>query len=780
MNSPASSVARSLKRKLLLPLLLIGAVVATATVWGIYANSQRQLAEKLRRRGELIANSVNYAAESMSRTGELQRFVAAIGAEEEVSLIVVVGGRPARVLATTRSAWLGKALTELPAKDVAEDLKEAIQTRRSHHHLHIETAQSDFTSPLFLSQPELADRSLIDGAVMVHLDLRPTQAAVRQMAIEFSVAFLAVLGIFAALGYVLLRRVVLRPIARIGELIERRREGARESWAEADTGDEIGALVRTLNESLTSTDAAIRELEEQGKALRQAESKYRSIFDNAAEGIFQTTPEGKFLMANPATASILGFASPEELIRVRTDVVGQGYVHPEQREEFKRLVEQQGTVSGFEYEVLRNDGRVVWLSETAWAVRDPAGRIVCYEGILKDITERKRAEQERATLEGRIQQAQKMESVGQLAGGVAHDFNNMLGVILGHTELVIEQIDPADPLHDDLAEIRQAAIRSANLTRQLLAFARKQAAVPKVLDLNDTVAAMLNMLRRLIGEGIDLTWQPGADLFPLKVDPSQIDQILANLCVNARDAISGVGKVIVATANSTLDAEYCAYARCAPGQYVRLTVSDDGCGMDEETLSHVFEPFFTTKSAGQGTGLGLSTVYGIVSQNNGFIDVSSRPDRGTTFTVYLPRHVGEAAQPRAEGTTRPDRPGHETILLVEDERTVLKLTKRMLEHEGYTVLAAGTPGEAISLAREHAAEISLLITDVIMPEMNGSALARSIIAIRPHIKCLFMSGYTADVIAHDGVVNEGAHFIQKPVSKQDLAAKVRGMLRSDA
>ena len=398
-------------------------------------------------------------------------------------------------------------------------------------------------------------------------------------------------------------------------------------------------------------------------------------------------------------------------------------------------------------------------------------------GTVQDVTERKRAEDEKAALEAQLQQAQKMESVGRLAGGVAHDFNNMLGVILGHAELALEQVDPAQPLRDDLLAIHSAAKRSADLTRQLLAFARKQTIAPEVLDLNDEIASMLNMLRRLIGENIDLQWKPGVDLWSVKVDPSQIDQILANLCVNARDAISGIGTLTIATDNSALDEHYCAaHAGCAPGDYVRLAVSDDGCGMDKDTQSHLFEPFFTTKAMGEGTGLGLATVYGAVKQNSGYINVYSEPGHGTTFTIYLPRQLDRAAQMQAAGTTRTVPSGHETILLVEDEPSILALAEKMLVRQGYTVLVANTPSEAIRLAEQRPGEIHLLMTDVVMPEMNGRVLAKNLLVLYPQIKRLFMSGYTADVIAHQGVLHEGMHFIQKPFTLDNLAAKVREAL----
>lgn len=395
-----------------------------------------------------------------------------------------------------------------------------------------------------------------------------------------------------------------------------------------------------------------------------------------------------------------------------------------------------------------------------------------YRLVIIDITELKHAEKALA-------QSQKMESIGRLAGGVAHDFNNMLMVILGYTEMSIGSLDTSDPLHENLMEIRNAAKRSADLTRQLLAFARKQSIAPKVLDINQTIQGMLKLLERLIGENIDLHWQQGKDLWQVKFDPSQLDQILANLCVNARDAIDGVGNVLITTANINCDKVYCSnHAYALEGDYVLLTVSDDGCGMEKEILENLFEPFFTTKEFGQGTGLGLATVYGIVQQNNGFINVHSEPGKGTTFRIYLPRHMKNVPQINKEDQKEPAAHGHETILLVEDEPAILTMGKIMLESLGYKVLTADLPIKAINIAKDHAGAIDLLMTDVIMPEMHGRDLAQNILSIIPHVKCLFMSGYTADVIAHDGLIEEGTHFIQKPFSRRELALKVRNVLVS--
>jgi len=364
-----------------------------------------------------------------------------------------------------------------------------------------------------------------------------------------------------------------------------------------------------------------------------------------------------------------------------------------------------------------------------------------------------------------------------LAGGVAHDFNNLLMGIMGYADLCRDGLPDAHPVREWLDEITHEAERSASLTRQLLAFARRQTVAPKVTDLNDLVGNMLKMLRRLIGENIDLAWQPGAELWPVKIDPSQLDQILANLCVNASDAIGGVGKITIETDNVSIDEGYGAeHVEAAPGSYMMLAVSDDGCGMDHETLRNIFEPFFTTKPTGEGIGLGLSTVYGIVKQNGGFVNVYSEPGRGTTFRIYLPRATN-ARNENAPETTKPTlQGGHETILLVEDEAGIRFTIRLFLEKFGYTVIAAASPDEALRLVADHPDGIDLLITDVVMPGMNGRDLAKKLAADYPSMKILYMSGYTANVIAHRGILDEGVQFLRKPIGRDELAQKVRGAL----
>ncbi len=516
-------------------------------------------------------------------------------------------------------------------------------------------------------------------------------------------------------------------------------------------------------------------------------TKNRDLLANLARLVpgviyqYRLYPDGRsaFPYSSPGINDIYE-VTPEEVQEDATPVFGR--LHPDDYNNVASSIQKSArTLQTFycEFRVILPRQGLRWRWSQAQPERMPDGGTL-WHGIISDITGRKLAEEEKAKLESQLQQAQKMESVGRLAGGVAHDFNNMLTVILGHAELGLMHLDPAHRVCVDLREISETAQRSADLTRQLLAFARKQTVAPKVIDLNETVTGMLKMLQRLIGEDIHLVWQPAAYLWLVKMDPSQIDQIMANLCVNARDAIEDVGRITIETINSTIDAEYCAAnLEATPGEYVQLSVSDDGGGMDKETLVHIFEPFYTTKELGKGTGLGLATVYGAVKQNNGFINIYSEPGQGTTFTIYLPRFAwSESNQAVTEDDVAPIPCGQETILLVEDEPAILEIASLMLEKLGYTVLRAVTPGEAIHLARVYTGEIHMLMTDVIMPEMNGRDLAKSVLSLHPHIKCLFMSGYTADVIAHHGVLDEGVHFIQKPFSLPDMAAIVREVLDS--
>jgi signal transduction histidine kinase/CheY-like chemotaxis protein len=395
------------------------------------------------------------------------------------------------------------------------------------------------------------------------------------------------------------------------------------------------------------------------------------------------------------------------------------------------------------------------------------------------ITDLKKAEKEQSKLQSQLIQAQKMESVGRLAGGVAHDFNNMLSIISGNAEMILEELDQDSSVTDYLQEILKATRRSIDLTRQLLAFARKQTIAPQLLNLNDIIEAMLKMLRRLIGEDILLKWHPAENLWTIKMDPSQIDQILANLCTNARDCIQGQsgGEVIIETDNIFISETYFSGREgVKPGEYVMIAVSDSGCGMSRETLENLFEPFFTTKDMGKGTGLGLATVYGIIQQNNGFVNVYSEPGMGSTFKIYLPRFIDLRAEPRPVSEVPADKGGTETILLVEDETGILQMTTLLLKRLGYTVIPTSSPLEAIRIAQSEPGRIDMLMTDVVMPDMSGRQLVHHLTRFIPDLKYLFSSGYTDNVIAHHGVLEEGIHFINKPYTKKQLAAKIRDVL----
>lgn len=524
----------------------------------------------------------------------------------------------------------------------------------------------------------------------------------------------------------------------------------------------VPAVQRALEDKL--------EIEERHRVeehLRNNEAKTRSILDNIGIGVALISPTMEVLEVNQRIQEWFPSLNPAQhstCYRVFNDpprevvcdycptrmTLLDGLVH-----EATTQTPQKGGTRNY---------RIV-----SSPVFNASGEVTAAIEMVEDITEK-------LSLEAQYRQSQKMEAVGHLAGGVAHDFNNMLGVILGHAELALLHLNPDNPSYQNLQEIRKAGERSADLTRQLLAFARKQDSVPVIINLNAVITDQLKMLERLIGEDIRIELHSLAELWNTRVDPSQIDQILVNLAVNARDAVSGVGTVIIETANITLDGDSVRrYAGVAPGDYVCLAFSDTGVGMSEQMLERIFEPFYTTKEEGKGTGLGLSTVYGIVKQNGGLINVYSEPGMGTTFKIYLPRFAGKVTAP-VEMPHAVAMTGTETVLLVEDDEQILDLVQTMLAANGYKVLAVSSPQEACTICGEHQGSIELLITDVIMPLMSGKELQGMIAGMKPAIRTLFMSGYTADIIANRGVLDEGVNFLSKPFSIQTLTQKVRQAL----
>jgi len=514
-------------------------------------------------------------------------------------------------------------------------------------------------------------------------------------------------------------------------------------------------------------NAALRAAQE---SLRRSEANFRSLVTNAPYGVCRCDSAGKLLDANPAMLAMLGFASAKDLLGLH---LGTLYADAQHWFDLADRLRTAVPFNGLMVEWRRKDGSPVLARISGRTVLN-GGRSKTFELFAEDITERR-------VLEQQLQQSQKMEAVGRLAGGIAHDFNNLLMVISGYAEFLLERIGSDPALRSPAQEIASAAGRASSLTRQLLAFSRKQMLAPKILDLNAVVTENLKMLTRMIGEDIDLVMVPASGLGAVRADSGQIEQVIMNLAVNARDAMPSGGKLTIETANVALDESHARFqAPLKPGNYVMLSISDTGAGMDSETQSKIFEPFFTTKGT-KGTGLGLSTVYGIVKQSGGYIWVNSEPGKGTTFKIYFPRlsEVVEApAQSVAAVSSESVRaePGTETILLVEDEANLRYLARQFLEKQGYRVIEAADGAVAMQIAVAHEGVIHLLLTDVIMPGMNGRELAQRISEIRPHTKVLYMSGYTENVIGRNGTLDAGIHLLQKPFTLRELKNTVREVL----
>jgi PAS domain S-box-containing protein len=512
--------------------------------------------------------------------------------------------------------------------------------------------------------------------------------------------------------------------------------------------------------------ASAVEIKRNEQALRRSEARYRSLVQSSVYGIYRSSLEGRFLDVNPALITMLGYASPEEVLLLdpESDVFAQPEEHERLIEEFLR----SGRLDGFEVKWKRKDSSTITVRISGRAVSSADEPADVLEAIAEDVTDRR-------ALEDQFRQAQKMEAVGRLAGGVAHDFNNLLMVISGYAEVILAQVDPASPLHEKGRAIQLAADRATTLTRQLLAFSRKQLLELKVVDVNAIVQDMERLLRPLIGENIDLVTILSPQAAHTRADAGQLEQVIMNLVVNAKDAMPTGGKLTLRTENVVLDENHRGGQQfIRPGNYVTLLVSDTGMGMDRETQSRIFEPFFTTKEKGKGTGLGLSTVYGIVKQSGGYVVVQSELGRGTTFHIYLPHVEGAAekhsvAVPEAVG-------GTETILLVEDEESVRHLVRDTLSAKGYQVVEAENGETGMAAAARHQGNIDLVITDVVMPGMGGREMVKQLIETRPETKVLYLSGYTEDAIVSDGSIEKGTAFLQKPFTLQSLSRKVREVL----
>ena len=517
-----------------------------------------------------------------------------------------------------------------------------------------------------------------------------------------------------------------------------------------------------------------QEIRTRTRELEVSERHFTTLADVAPVGIFQLDARGRLRFVNARWLTITGATRPP------LGKAPPSMVLPEDRRRIYALwkrTRDQGEPFNAEYRLVKPGGEVAWVIGEVVADLDEAGRIVGFIGSLTDITERKQAEAERKNLEAQLTQAQKLESIGRLAGGVAHDINNTLTVILGNVEIMRLRLRADDPLQRQTAGIGQAVDRSRAIIQQLLAFSRKQVIEPKVMDLNARIAETQRTLASLIGEDIHLEFVPQEGLWPVRLDPGQLDQVVMNLAVNARDAMPHGGRLRIATENLAVEPGWAGKPiGSSPGAYVRLTVTDEGCGMDPETQTHIFEPFFSTKEVGKGTGLGLATVFGIVKQNGGFIDVYSEPGLGSTFRMYLPAlSSGEAPLwPDTRETALASGSG--TVLVVEDDPTLRELIPAMVEQLGYRAIPASGPEEALRACSQGSRTFDLLLTDVIMPGMSGRQLRDRILELRPGVQVLYMSGYTADIISSKGVLEEGVHFIQKPFTLKELSHKLTGVL----
>lgn len=557
-----------------------------------------------------------------------------------------------------------------------------------------------------------------------------------------------------------------------GSILEYRFQHKKGNWMVLES---VASVIRNEKgepEKLVIVNRDITERKKTQEALSRSETSFRSLVEGAPHGIYRATMAGQFLEVNPALQKMLGYESAQELFKV--DLATQIYRHPADYQRMNELLATSQVIKDVELEWKRRGGESIMVRCSGHKLEGKDGGLDYFEVFAEDVTERR-------TLERQLRMAQKMEAIGRLSGGIAHDFNNLLGVIIGYSGVLKKSLDKNEPNYEFAIEIEKAGQRAASLTRQLLAFSRQQVLTPSVLSLNSLVSDMEKMLPRLLGEDIIVSLSLDSELGNVKADQSQIEQVIMNLAVNSRDAMPSGGKLHIQTANVEFDQAFTRdHLGSQIGSYVMLSISDSGMGMNPETIAHIFEPFFTTKGVGEGTGLGLATVYGVVKQSNGYIWVESAPDKGATFQIYLPRHVVVEPEPVSEPETVPTMKTHgsEMILLVEDADALRRMAQAFLESNGFRVLSAPSGEAALEVAARQPGKFDLLLTDVIMPGMNGRVLAEQLSLRQPGLNVLFMSGYTDTFIAGHGVLRKGTNLLHKPFTEEILISKVREVLDS--
>ncbi|MGD0428600.1 MAG: PAS domain S-box protein [Candidatus Acidiferrales bacterium] len=557
----------------------------------------------------------------------------------------------------------------------------------------------------------------------------------------------------------------------IGKNLEYRIRHKNGTWMVLESTSSVIGDATGVPEKLVIVNRDITARKKASEALRLSEVSFRSVIENAPYGIYRAQASGKLLLANPALQKMLGYESQAELLQL--NLASDVYVDPLEHTRVKELFTHQKEFTDVQVDWKRKDGTPIKARLTGWFVKSIAESAAYFEVFAEDVTEK-------WLLERQLRMAQKMEAVGRLSGGIAHDFNNLLGVIIGYSQVLKRTLPPGTAFLEHAEEIEKAGQRAATLTRQLLAFSRQQVLAPAVLNLNSLISEMEKMLPRLIGEDIEIVIALDPAIGSIKADQGQLEQVVMNLAVNARDAMPDGGKVVITTSNASLDD---AWTRLHPGSkvgdYVMLSVADTGTGIDSETLAHIFEPFFTTKERGKGTGLGLATVYGVVKQSGGYVWVETAPGKGAAFQIYLPRIEEPVSVPEVVAPIVEAFRGAETILLVEDADALRKLTHMLLEQHGYRVLVAENGAAALQLIEQKPERINLLLSDVIMPGLNGRALAERLQLRQPGLKVLYMSGYTDDAIVDHGVLAAGTHLLHKPFSEESLIHKVREVLDAD-